>query len=185
MDKFSKRNKISRATVVVRRHFGCYFVNVHHEKNENLAHFFVPKKVFPCRGRPRQSPRHMDSGEVLRNATDTFNLKKVLHVGRSLAGMSSKAPVVQDMSYDARTIIVCYSPTMTTTNGIWTGDRMLDYSLPLFILQAIMIIVITRTLYIVIRRFRQPRFVAEVIVSPQNDALFLFNSFSDIDSGGD
>ncbi|KAG6383654.1 hypothetical protein SASPL_156583 [Salvia splendens] len=41
-------------------------------------------------------------------------------------------------------MIVCYAPTMITTNGIWQGDNPLDYSLPLFILQLTLIVVTTR-----------------------------------------
>ena len=60
--------------------------------------------------------------------------------------------------------IVCYAPTMITTNGIWQGDNPLDYSLPLFILQLTMVVVITRFLVFVLKPFRQPRVIAEILV---------------------
>ncbi|KAI5655682.1 hypothetical protein M9H77_32869 [Catharanthus roseus] len=59
--------------------------------------------------------------------------------------------------------IVCYAPTMITTNGIWQGDNPLDYSLPLFILQLTMIVVITRILVYLLKPFRQPRVISEVL----------------------
>ncbi|XP_068640540.1 cation/H(+) antiporter 15-like [Aristolochia californica] len=59
--------------------------------------------------------------------------------------------------------IVCYSPTMITTNGIWQGDNPLDYSLPLFILQVTLVILTTRTLVFLLRPLRQPKVVAEII----------------------
>lgn len=70
--------------------------------------------------------------------------------------------------------IVCYAPTMITTNGIWQGDNPLDYSLPLFILQLTMIVVITRILVYLLKPFRQPRVISEVLVS---SCLFLLPSF--------
>uniref|UniRef100_A0A803PJ13 Cation/H(+) antiporter 15 n=1 Tax=Cannabis sativa TaxID=3483 RepID=A0A803PJ13_CANSA len=59
--------------------------------------------------------------------------------------------------------IVCYAPTMITTNGIWQGDNPLDYSLPLFILQLTLIVVTTRTLVVLLKPFRQPRVISEIM----------------------
>ncbi|XP_009595814.1 cation/H(+) antiporter 15-like isoform X1 [Nicotiana tomentosiformis] len=59
--------------------------------------------------------------------------------------------------------IVCYAPTMITTNGIWQGDNPLDYSLPLFILQLTLVVVITRLLVYVLKPIRQPRVIAEIL----------------------
>ncbi|BBN70358.1 cation/hydrogen exchanger 15 [Prunus dulcis] len=59
--------------------------------------------------------------------------------------------------------IVCYAPTMITTNGIWQGDNPLDYSLPLFILQLTMVVVTTRILVIILKPFRQPRVISEIM----------------------
>lgn len=61
--------------------------------------------------------------------------------------------------------IVCYSPNMITTNGVWQGDNPLDYSLPLFILQLTLVVVTTRLLVLVLKPFRQPRVISEIIVS--------------------
>ncbi|KAI4330118.1 hypothetical protein MLD38_028424 [Melastoma candidum] len=59
--------------------------------------------------------------------------------------------------------IVCYAPTMITTNGIWQGDNPLDYSLPLFILQLTLVVIITRVLVFVLKPFRQPRVMSEIL----------------------
>ncbi|CAM8902024.1 unnamed protein product [Rhodiola kirilowii] len=59
--------------------------------------------------------------------------------------------------------VVCYAPTMITTNGIWQGDNPLEYSLPLFILQLMLIVTTTRLLVFVLKPFRQPRVIAEIL----------------------
>ncbi|XP_050241111.1 cation/H(+) antiporter 15-like [Quercus robur] len=64
---------------------------------------------------------------------------------------------------ETNSTIVCYAPTMITTNGIWQGDNPLDYSLPLFILQLTMVVVTTRVLVFLLKPFRQPRVISEVL----------------------
>ncbi|XP_044469104.1 cation/H(+) antiporter 15-like [Mangifera indica] len=59
--------------------------------------------------------------------------------------------------------IVCYAPNMITTNGVWQGDNPLDYSLPLFILQLTLVVVTTRALVFVLKPFRQPRVISEIV----------------------
>ncbi|KAE9608685.1 putative cation/H+ exchanger, rossmann-like alpha/beta/alpha sandwich [Lupinus albus] len=59
--------------------------------------------------------------------------------------------------------IVCYAPTMITTNGIWQGDNPLDYSLPLFILQLSLVVAATRIFVFILKPFRQPRVISEVL----------------------
>ncbi|KAG2399453.1 Cation/H(+) antiporter 15 Protein CATION/H+ EXCHANGER 15 [Vigna angularis] len=59
--------------------------------------------------------------------------------------------------------IVCYAPTMITTNGVWQGDNPLDYSLPLFILQLTLVVIATRLFVFILKPFRQPRVIAEVL----------------------
>ncbi|EEF46053.1 Na(+)/H(+) antiporter, putative [Ricinus communis] len=59
--------------------------------------------------------------------------------------------------------IVCYAPTMITTNGVWQGDNPLDYSLPLFILQLTLVVVTTRLLVFILKPFRQPRVISEIM----------------------
>ncbi|XP_019415649.1 PREDICTED: cation/H(+) antiporter 15-like [Lupinus angustifolius] len=59
--------------------------------------------------------------------------------------------------------IVCYAPTMITTNGIWQGDNPLNYSLPLFILQLSLVVSATRIFVFILKPFRQPRVISEVL----------------------
>ncbi|KAJ8617472.1 hypothetical protein MRB53_013658 [Persea americana] len=63
----------------------------------------------------------------------------------------------------SNTQIVCYAPTLITTNGIWRGDNPLAFSLPLFILQLTLVVLTTRTLVFVLKPLRQPRVIAEII----------------------
>lgn len=79
----------------------------------------------------------------------------------------------------SNTQIVCYAPTLITTNGIWQGDNPLAYSLPLFILQLTLVVLTTRTLVFVLKPLRQPRVIAEIIVSddPTLPASFSSSSF--------
>ncbi|KAE8663622.1 Cation/H(+) antiporter 15 [Hibiscus syriacus] len=59
--------------------------------------------------------------------------------------------------------VVCYAPTMITTNGVWQGDNPLDYSLPLFILQMTLVVVSTRFFDYILKPLRQPRVVSEIL----------------------
>ncbi|TVU36600.1 hypothetical protein EJB05_18539 [Eragrostis curvula] len=63
----------------------------------------------------------------------------------------------------ASSTVVCYSPMMITTNGIWQGVNPLEFSLPLFILQMSIIVITTRFLVILLKPFRQPRVIAEIL----------------------
>ncbi|XP_073047659.1 cation/H(+) antiporter 15-like [Primulina eburnea] len=76
--------------------------------------------------------------------------------------MSSEYPVVNPANKTEDTI-VCYAPTMITTNGIWQGDNPLDYSLPLFILQLALVVVVTRILVFALKPFHQPRVISEIL----------------------
>lgn len=59
--------------------------------------------------------------------------------------------------------IVCYTPTMITTNGVWQGENPLDFALPLFILQLTLVVVFTRIIVFILKPFRQPRVIAEIL----------------------
>ncbi|KAL2347227.1 hypothetical protein Fmac_001227 [Flemingia macrophylla] len=52
---------------------------------------------------------------------------------------------------------------MITTNGVWQGDNPLDYSLPLFILQLALVVLATRIFVFILKPFRQPRVIAEIL----------------------
>ncbi|XWS41307.1 hypothetical protein CRYUN_Cryun17cG0070300 [Craigia yunnanensis] len=71
--------------------------------------------------------------------------------------------VVNTVANKSDDTVVCYAPTMITTNGVWQGDNPLDYSLPLFILQLTMVVVTTRMLVFVLKPLRQPRVVSEIL----------------------
>ncbi|XP_003566124.2 cation/H(+) antiporter 15 [Brachypodium distachyon] len=59
--------------------------------------------------------------------------------------------------------VVCYSPMMVTTYGIWQGVSPLEFSLPLFILQVTIIVGTTRILVLLLKPLRQPRVIAEIL----------------------
>lgn len=60
---------------------------------------------------------------------------------------------------------VCPAPMKATSNGSFQGDSPLDYALPLAILQICLVVALTRLLAVVLRPLRQPRVIAEIIVS--------------------
>ncbi|OAY83102.1 Cation/H(+) antiporter 15, partial [Ananas comosus] len=60
-------------------------------------------------------------------------------------------------------MVICYSPTMITTSGVWQGVNPLEFALPLFILQTVVIVLTTRLLVLFLKPFRQPRVIAEIV----------------------
>lgn len=54
-----------------------------------------------------------------------------------------------------------------TSNGVFEGESPLDFALPLLILQICLVVAVTRSLAFLLRPMRQPRVVAEIIVSPR------------------
>jgi len=52
-----------------------------------------------------------------------------------------------------------------TSQGAFQGENPLDYALPLAILQICIVVVLTRVLAFMLRPLRQPRVIAEIIVS--------------------
>lgn len=67
---------------------------------------------------------------------------------------------------------------MITTNGIWQGDNPLDYSLPLFILQLTLVVVTTRIFVLLLKPFRQPRVISEILVTIIISNVFFFYAFN-------
>jgi hypothetical protein len=51
------------------------------------------------------------------------------------------------------------------SNGAFQGENPLDFALPLIILQICLVLVVTRGLAYLLRPLRQPRVIAEIIVS--------------------
>ncbi|KAF2313415.1 hypothetical protein GH714_010863 [Hevea brasiliensis] len=57
----------------------------------------------------------------------------------------------------------CPKPMKATSNGVFQGDNPLDYSLPLAIIQIVLVIVLTRILALLLKPLRQPRVIAEIV----------------------
>lgn len=57
------------------------------------------------------------------------------------------------------------APMKATSEGAWQGGNPLHFSLPLIILQVCLVLVLTRGLAFALRPLRQPRVIAEIIVS--------------------
>ncbi|CAA6661761.1 unnamed protein product [Spirodela intermedia] len=53
----------------------------------------------------------------------------------------------------------------TSSNGLWQGDDPLHFAFPLLILQTIIIVLLSRFLYFLIKPLRQPKVIAEIISS--------------------
>lgn len=72
-----------------------------------------------------------------------------------------------------------------TSNGVFQGESPLDFALPLVILQICLVVAVTRSLAFFLRPMRQPRVVAEIIVSLQSTRfttvlLFLVHERQDL-----
>lgn len=63
------------------------------------------------------------------------------------------------------TKMTCPSPTKATSNGVFQGDNPIDFALPLAILQICLVLVVTRSLAFLMKPLRQPRVIAEIVVS--------------------
>lgn len=62
----------------------------------------------------------------------------------------------------AATNVSC--PVMgATSNGVFQGDKPIDFALPLLILQICLVLAVTRTLGLILKPLRQPRVIAEII----------------------
>lgn len=71
----------------------------------------------------------------------------------------------------------CPPPMKATSNGVFQGDSPLDYALPLAILQICLVVVLTRGLAFLLRPLRQPRVIAEIIVSLLRYLINLIEKF--------
>jgi hypothetical protein len=56
-------------------------------------------------------------------------------------------------------------PMKATSDGVFQGENPLHSALPLAILQICVVVVLTRVLAFLLRPLRQPRVIAEIIVS--------------------
>lgn len=62
--------------------------------------------------------------------------------------------------------IICYAATMISSDGLWHKENPLYYSLPLFLVQLLLVLVITRLFVYILKPIRQPRVISELMVSP-------------------
>lgn len=53
----------------------------------------------------------------------------------------------------------------TSSNGAWQGDNLLDFAFPLLIAQTTLILVISRFLAFLLKPLRQPKVIAEIVVT--------------------
>ncbi|XP_058196119.1 cation/H(+) antiporter 15-like isoform X2 [Rhododendron vialii] len=67
------------------------------------------------------------------------------------------------LEYLNRTV-PCYAGMIYNDNGMWKGTNPLVNTLPLFIIQLTIVILVTRLFLLVFEPLQQPRFIAEVIV---------------------
>lgn len=68
----------------------------------------------------------------------------------------------------------------STSNGVFQGDNPLDYALPLAILQICIVLLVTRGLAYLLKPLRQPRVIAEIIVSSFLLFLYIFAQVNEI-----
>ncbi|RZC76127.1 hypothetical protein C5167_002660 [Papaver somniferum] len=59
--------------------------------------------------------------------------------------------------------LVCYEANRITQSGVWKGDNPLEYAVPLFILQLVLVVLTTRLVDVLLKPFGQPRVVANIL----------------------
>ena len=69
------------------------------------------------------------------------------------------------MATNATATSSCPAAVRAGSNGVFQGDNPLDYALPLAILQICIVVALTRILAFLLRPLRQPRVIAEIVVS--------------------
>jgi hypothetical protein len=64
----------------------------------------------------------------------------------------------------------------TSSNGVWQGDNPLDFAFPLLIVQTVLVLVVSRSLALLFKPLRQPKVIAEIVVSTTHILLILIIS---------
>ncbi|KAL8132994.1 hypothetical protein AgCh_008457 [Apium graveolens] len=59
--------------------------------------------------------------------------------------------------------MVCYSPKMILTRGVWDNQNPLDYSVPLFIVQLLVVICLGRVIHLIFKPFRLPKAFSQIL----------------------
>jgi hypothetical protein len=60
----------------------------------------------------------------------------------------------------------------TSSNGVWQGDNPLDFAFPLLIVQTVLVLVVSRSLALLFKPLRQPKVIAEIVVSTTHILFF-------------
>lgn len=53
----------------------------------------------------------------------------------------------------------------TSSNGVWQGDNPLHFAFPLLIVQTTLVLLLGRSLAFLLKPLRQPKVIAEIVVS--------------------
>lgn len=69
------------------------------------------------------------------------------------------------MATNATAASACPAAMQATSNGMFQGDNPLHFSLPLITLQICIVVLLSRILSFLLRPLRQPRVIAEIVVS--------------------
>ena len=69
---------------------------------------------------------------------------------------------------------MCYVINIVNSQGIWRAENPLVKSLPVFILQVAITLLTFRLLLLILKPLRQPRFIAEILVSTSTLILLFF-----------
>ncbi|KAL0926895.1 hypothetical protein M5K25_003148 [Dendrobium thyrsiflorum] len=59
--------------------------------------------------------------------------------------------------------VVCFNPKSTSNGGVWQGENLFEYPFPRFIIQLLLIVIITRLVAFLLRPLHQPRYLANII----------------------
>lgn len=62
--------------------------------------------------------------------------------------------------------LLCIQPIKISSNGLWTGDNPLAFSLPLLCLQLTLVVFTSKLVYFLLKPLKQPRIVSDIIVLP-------------------
>ena len=81
------------------------------------------------------------------------------------------------LQWKMASIVTCPKPMKATSEGVFQGNNPLHYALPLVILQICLVLVLTRVLAYFLKPLRQPRVIAEIIVSFFDPIFKLNNCF--------
>ncbi|MCL7038829.1 hypothetical protein MKW94_013142 [Papaver nudicaule] len=82
-------------------------------------------------------------------------------IGRN--GLSTNYSVIGSNGTTFEHMDLCYEQSRITPGGRWDMGTPLDYSLPLFALQLVLVVLVTRIVMFLLKPLRQPGIIAEII----------------------